>query len=227
MTQLPLGVRLHDRALFSSFLPGANAQPLAAARSLARAAGDSMLYLHGASGTGRSHLLQAICAEVPGSGYFPLRELLPAGPAVLEGVEGLALITLDDLDAVAEDAAWEQRLFWLYNACQASGTRLAVAAGVPATDLAVRLPDLRSRLAAMPHFALRPLDETQQREALRHRAAVRGLEIPDEVLQYLQRHFARDMGALQALLDRLDQASMRQQRRLTLPFVRDVLNGPT
>jgi DnaA family protein len=90
--------------------------------------------------------------------------------------------------------------------------------------LPLALPDLRSRLAAMPHYALRPLDEAQQRAALQARAAVRGIQLPEETLQYLQRRFARDMGSQYALLERLDSASLAAQRPLTVPFIRSVLD---
>jgi len=224
MRQLPLSVRLQDRAVFASFLAGANHEALAAARDLA-AGTTPLLYLHGIAGAGRSHLLQAICAAVPGAGYFPLTELRQMGEDVLEGVAGLPVIALDDLDVVAGSPDWERRLFNLYNECRASGARLAVSAKVPARDLPVTLPDLASRLTAMPHYALRPLDEAQQREALQLRAAQRGIELPQETLQYLQRRFARDMGSLNRLLDQLDLASLEEQRRLTLPFIRRVLDG--
>lgn len=224
MQQLPLGVRLHDRAVFASFLAGPNAAALAAAESLAAGPAAGLLYLHGVESAGKSHLLQAACAAVPGAGYFPLAQLRDAGPDVLDALAGLPLVAVDDLDAVAGAADWELALFSLYNAAQAAGARLAVAARVPATDLAIGLPDLRSRLAAMPHFALRPLDDSQQRAALTQRAAARGLVLPEEALQYLQRRFARDMGSLHGLLEQLDQASLREQRRLTVPFIRSVLD---
>jgi DnaA family protein len=224
MKQLPLSVRLQDRAVFASFLPGMNAESVAAARALADGS-SPLLYLHGIAGAGRSHLLQAICAAVPGAGYLPLFQLRELGEAVLDGVVGLPLVALDDLDAVAGLPEWERHLFRLYNECRASGVRLAVSAAVPARDLPLGLPDLASRLAAMPHYALRPLDETQQREALQLRAAQRGIELPVETLLYLQRRFARDMGSLNRLLDQLDLASLEEQRRLTLPFIRRVLDG--
>jgi DnaA family protein len=105
----------------------------------------------------------------------------------------------------------------------AGGARLVVSAAVTAVSLPVGLPDLASRLSAMPHYALRPLDELRQREALRLHAAQRGIEVPEEALLYLQRRFARDMSSLHALLDQLDVASLEEQRRLTLPFIRKVL----
>jgi DnaA family protein len=195
---------------------------LAAVQAVANGSSERCLYLHGVAGSGKSHLLQALCAAVPGSAYFPLTQLLASGPDVLEGTDKLAAVALDDLHLVAGDAGWERRLFALYNDCDARGTRLVVAAPRPATDLGVALPDLRSRLASMPHFALHPLDEAQQREALQLRAAQRGLELPDETVRYLQRRYARDMSSMQALLDKLDAASLEEQRRITVPFIRQV-----
>jgi DnaA-homolog protein len=226
--QLPLGVRLHDRAVFASFLPGSNGEALAAARALAaadprRAGAPALLYLHGIEGAGKSHLLQAICADVPGSAYLPLGSLRELDSGALLGMADLPLIALDDPEAIAGRADWERGLFSLYNECLVTGARLVVAARVPAVDLALTLPDLRSRLAAMPHYAIRPLDEAQQREALMARAAARGLQLPEETLHYLQRRFARDMASLYALLERLDAASLEAQRPLTVPFIRRVL----
>jgi DnaA family protein len=222
--QLPLAVRLQDRALFDSFLAGANVQALAAARGFAAGQGATLLYLHGIEGVGKSHLLQAICAAVPGAAYLPLYQLRDRDAALLEGTSGLPLIAIDDPQAIAGEPGWERRLFTLYNDSLAAGTRLVVGAREPAVDLPLVLPDLRSRLAAMPHYALRPLDEAQQRVALQARAAVRGIQLPEETLQYLQRRFARDMGSLYALLERLDVASLEAQRPLTVPFIRSVLD---
>jgi DnaA family protein len=222
MKQLPLAVRLQDRAVFASFVPGPNVEAIAAAQAVA-SGGSRLMYVHGPAGSGRSHLLQAICAAAPGSGYFPLGQLLDPGAAMLEGMASLPLVTIDDLDLVAGDASWDRALFNLYNDCMAGGARLVVSAAVPAGALPVALPDLASRLAAMPHYLLRPLDESRQREALRLHAAQRGVEVSEEVLLYLQRRFARDMPSLHALLDQLDAASLEEQRRLTLPFIRRVL----
>lgn len=222
MRQLPLGVRLQDRALFASFLPGGNGQALAAAQGLAGGA-DPLLYLHGIEAAGKSHLLQAMCAACAGAAYLPLHTLRALDPEALEGLAGLPLLAIDDPDAIAGEMPWERRLFTLYNECIAAGTRIAVAARMPAVDLPLALPDLKSRLAAMPHFALRPLDEAQQRSALVARAAARGIQLPQDAVHYLQRRYARDMASLSDILERLDLASLEAQRPLTLPFIRSVL----
>jgi len=222
MQQLTLGVGLRDRAVFDSFLEGNNRQAVAALRDMA-AGGGPAIYLHGVRGSGKSHLLQALCATQAGAAYFPLRDLARLGPGVLEGSAALPLLAIDDLEEVAANPDWEQALFALYNDRMGRGARFVIAAAVPATELGLALPDLRSRLAALAHYALRPLDEAQQREALQLHARARGLELPGETLLFLQRHFARDMTRLSALLDQLDAASLAEQRRLTVPFIREVL----
>jgi DnaA family protein len=224
MQQLTLAMRLQDRAVFASFLAGDNALAMAAVQALASGQGGSLVYLHGVAGSGKSHLLQALCAQTAQAAYLPLALLRELGPGVLSGSQSHAAVAIDDLDAIAGDARWERELFVLFNDCAAQGTRLIVAARQPAMASGVQLPDLRSRLASMPHFALHPLTETQQREALRLRAGLRGIELPDDALQYLQRHCARDMTRLHGLLDRLDLAALQEQRRLTIPFIRQVLD---
>jgi DnaA family protein len=223
MRQLSLGVRLHDRAVFDSYLPGPNALAVSHLRERLQPGARGVTWLHGPAGSGKSHLLQAACAQSPGSGYFPLHMLLTYGPDVLEGAERLPLACLDDLQHIAGLPEWETALFLLYVELDARGGRLLLAADAPPATLPWRLPDLASRCAAATVFALQGLDEPQQREALRLRAQQRGLEMPEDCALYLQRHFPRDMSTQQALLERLDQASLAEQRRLTLPFLRSVL----
>ncbi|MDR2214266.1 MAG: DnaA regulatory inactivator Hda [Nevskiaceae bacterium] len=219
MQQLPLGVRLNDRATFASFLTGGNQRAVAALHELR----EGMLYLYGPQGSGKSHLLQAWCASMAGSAYFELQSLRALGPSVLEGAERLAAVALDGLFAVAGDADWERALFRLYNERDAMRLPTLWADALPARELGWKLPDLRSRLDAIVHVGLAPLDESQQRAALQLRAAQRGLELPEDAAVYLQRHFPRDMGSLYGLLDRLDEAALREQRRLTTPFIREVM----
>jgi DnaA-homolog protein len=225
--QIPLGVRIHDRATFASFFVGDNAQVVATLAALARPDGFGILYLHGPPGSGKSHLLQALCAAVPGSAYFPLLQLQSLGPAIFDGCELLPAIAIDGLEQVAGQGPWEQRLFSLYAECDARRTRLLIAGTELALNLGLELPDLRSRLTAVDLPALRLLNDQQQVQALKLRASTRGLELPDEAALYLQRRYPRDMATLHALLDQLDAASLREQRRLTVPFIREVIREST
>ena len=228
MQQLPLGVRLPDRAVFESFLPGRNAEALAQARALARGEARGVAWFAGPGGSGKTHLLQAICAaasERSRAGYVPLRQVAPLGAGVLDGLAQLECLCLDDLDASAGDLAWERRLFGLLRETEEAGGALVVAADEPPALLPWALPDLGSRCAASAVFVLRALDEAEQHAALELRARLRGLELPAETWQWLQRRYPRDMRRLYELLDTLDEAALAAQRRLTVPFIREVLRS--
>ena len=85
------------------------------------------------------------------------------------------------------------------------------------------LEDWRSRAAACVVYQLRDLDDAGRLEALRLRAAQRGLQLPPETADYLLRRMPRDLPSLFEILDLLDEASLVAQRRLTVPFIRDAL----
>ena len=225
MQQLPLGVRLADRAVFESFLPARNAEALAHARRAAD--GEAGLtWFCGPSGAGKTHLLQAICAAAGGArgaGYLPLGQLERLGPEVLGGLPQLECLALDDLEAVLGRIEWERALFTLVREAAERAMALVLAAPSPPALIEWALADLGSRCAAAAVFQLRALDEAEQQEALRLRARLRGLELPDDTSRWLQRRFPRDMRRLYELLDTLDEAALAAQRRLTVPFIREVL----
>ena len=220
MKQLALGVRLRAAAVFESFAPGLNTELLAALRSQ----GPAPLWLWGSHGSGKTHLLQAACAAAAETAaYFPLDRASALPPEALVGFERCRVLCLDDVDAVAGDLAWEQALFRLYNEAADLRTRLIFAAGAAPRAVEWRLNDWRSRAAACVVYQLRDLDEAGRVEALRLRAAQRGLQLPRETSDYLLRRMPRDLPSLFDILDHLDEASLIAQRRLTVPFIRDVL----
>jgi len=225
---MPLGLRLPDKALFASFLPARNAEAAAHLARLAAGYGPALTWLCGPEGSGKTHLLQASCAALGArgrAGYLPLAEVAALGAGVLEGLTELELLCVEDLERVVGDAHWERGLFGVLREMEDAGGRLLLAARSPPALLPWCLPDLGSRCAAAAVFQLRGLDEHEQQAALRLRARLRGVEIPDETLAWLQRRFPRDMRTLYVLLDELDEASLAAQRRLTIPFIREVLRS--
>jgi DnaA family protein len=226
MSQLVLPIRLADHAVFESFLAAGNEALVATLGALADRDSDHGCWLWGAPATGKTHLLQAVCERAGDRAvYLPLSVLADAGPAVLEGLARRELVCIDDLDAVLGDAAWEAALFDLCNQLTDGGGQLAVAASAAPRESAIGLADLASRLSRLAVFRVQPLDDEQRIAALQLRATHRGLDLPDESARYLIKRSRRDMASLYELLDKLDLEALRAQRRLTIPFVRDVLRS--
>lgn len=220
MKQLALGVRLRAGAVYASFAPGLNSEVVTALRS----PGTAPIWLWGGPGSGKTHLLQAACAEAgAAAAYFPLDRAVKLPPDALSGFERNRLLCIDDVDQVVGDAAWERALFALFNEAAELRTRLIFAAAVAPRQASWVLDDWRSRAAACIVYQLRELDDEGRIEALRLRAAQRGLQLPRETSEYLLKRMPRDLPSLFGILDALDEASLVEQRRLTVPFIRDEL----
>ena len=218
--QLPLHIGLRDNATFANFYPGRNAELL----YLLEQGNEPFVYIWGPPGSGKTHLLQAACQRVGSAAvYLPLDELKATSPEIFEGLEQMRLIAIEGLECIAGDNAWEIGLFHLYNRVREHGGEMLVAAEGSPTALGVVLPDLLSRLTWGPVFRIQSLDDEEKAAALQMRAGARGIHMPQEVAQYLVRHAQRDLHSLFNLLDTLDEASLAAQRRLTIPFVRQLL----
>lgn len=226
--QLPLGLALQDGARFDSYFPGLNREVVQHLQQAASGTGENLVYVAGASGMGKTHLLQAACHRAGQcdrtSTYLPLQELLALAPTILEDLEQLDLICLDDVAAIAGHAVWERGLFDLFNRVRAAGGTLLVAGERRPDQSGFGLPDLVSRLGWGVTYTLKPLADEDVIAALACRARARGLELPEDTAQFLLRRFPRDLPTLFALFDTLDTASLIEQRRLTIPFVKAVLD---
>ncbi|MHB8454616.1 MAG: DnaA regulatory inactivator Hda [Acidiferrobacterales bacterium] len=235
--QLALNIRLRDSSSFGNFHDVRNREAsLAVAAAVQRAidASDEALrfeqiFLCGESGCGKTHLLEAAARLAQERGlapaYVPFQSNPAIEPRILEGLEFSPLVCLDDLQAVAGMRKWEEGALHLYESLRARGGLLLVAASVNPAYLGLGLPDLATRLGAGLVYQLHALTDEDKLAALRLRARNRGLEMGEDAARYMLARYPRDPHALFRLLDRIDQASMAAQRRLTIPFIRSVAEG--
>ncbi len=228
--QLALAIQLRDNASFANYVSGDNGEVIDHLTALVHDKGSvGAVYLWGRGGSGKSHLLQAVCHACADAGldavYVPLAQADELAPVMLEGLEGMHCVCIDDIDRIAGDRDWEEALFHLFNRCFDRGTQLIFAAEKNVAALGLSLADLASRLSWGFVFQLHELSDAEKQAALRRRAHERGFELPDRVAEYLIRRQARDMAALFDMLDELDKASLAAQRRLTIPFVKELFKG--
>lgn len=227
--QLALGIAPRFEATFDHYLPGSNGLALALLRAAiaAETASPRLIYLWGEAGSGRSHLLQASCHLAAESArdffYLPFTNDIGSPPASFLGLAEFSLLCLDDIDRVAGDPQWEEMLFHLLNRLQQTGHTLLVTADNAPAGIGLKLPDLSSRLAAGVTLQLQPLNETDKRLLLKQQAKRRGLELGDEVVEFILRRSPRGLTELTALLDTLDQHVWVEQRRLTIPFIKQMM----
>jgi DnaA family protein len=221
-SQLPLALRWPAQQRFDSYVPGGNSVALALLHDAVDSAEAPWVFLGGGA---------AACAQADARGrsaqYLPLRRLRAASQDVagaLRAFGGSDLLALDDIEAMAGDAAAEHALFDLYNRYKVDKSTMLFSATAAPGQIGIVLPDLVSRLSACAQGLLKPLSDVDRREALRLRALARGLALDDGVLDWLFARTQRDLGSLTALLDRLDRESLAAQRRITVPFLRQLLD---
>jgi len=232
MQQLTLDVSLPVYAVFDTFVSNGNEALLAELHSLSDNPhnGETILF-SGLDGVGKTHLLYALCHAVSGQYQSVYLDLANNDytPEVLQGWDAIDLICLDNIERVANVFQWEEALFDLFNRRlqrdnnqQAS---LVMAASAPLADLPIGLADLRSRLSSGLMYQLKPLEDEHLADVLNVQATQRGLNMSAEVSEYLIRRLPREASAIVAAIDKLDQASLTAKRKLTIPFVRDLLDS--
>lgn len=226
--QMILNVATGDGLSFESYYSSqANQDLLRLLGTFSENSEGRQLFISGEQHCGKTHLLQACCNKANNLGqrvsYLPLKALAGYGPGVTEGLDGMDLIVVDDIDQIVGNRDWEEALFGLINQARTGQQRLLFSATENPRHLKCSLPDLASRLIWGETYTLHSLSDEDKHLALKQRATQRGFELNDRVLDYLSRHYPRDMGSLLAILEVLDQESIRQQVKITVPFAKQVL----
>lgn len=219
MRQLVLDIQPDAPATFDNFIVGDNGAVLAALHEAVMGAGHVTLW--GAPASGRSHLLQAVVAAANAAGR---PASLHAATAIQRDFSPPAnsLIAIDDVENLSDDA--QIALFNVFNHAREQHLTLVISAARAPLALAIR-EDLRTRIGQTLIFELKPLDDETRHDILQALAARRGLQLNEDVVQFLLRHGSRDQRTLLRVLNSLDQASLERKRPITLPLLRDLMQS--
>lgn len=225
---LPLIPLPEDETIDSYFLPEGSITAYALKQCL-DAKNGGYLYLWGPGQSGKTHLLHAASAHYQDIGlptvFLPLANIEMISPEMLEGLEFLELICIDDIDKIAGCEKWEEAIFDLFNRVRENErAKLIITGSQPPKSLGIKLPDLVSRLSWGEVYQLTVLDDEQKLLALKHRAILRGFDLPNEVAAFIVNRIDRDLKTLFQVLDTLDRATLKEKRLISIPFVKKVLS---
>ena len=228
MQQIPLPIHQLDDDTLDNFYGDNNLLPLKSLRKNFVEPSQPIFYLWGEEGCGKSHLLKAVARHFldqhRAALYVPLSEATHFTPAVLDNLEQLDAVCLDDLQTVIGQREWEVAVFDLINRIKETRqTLLLISADQSPGALQTQLPDLASRLSWGEIYHLNPLSEEQQIIVLQQKAHQRGIELPADTAHFLIKRINRDMHTLINALIQLDKASLQAQRKLTIPFTKEIL----
>ncbi len=224
--QLPVQFEFQSNQSFSTFYPGNNEEIVNHLRQIFFN-NEQQIFLWGARGSGKTHLLQSLtqtsntCNKT--SFYYSLDTKDFPDPGMLEGLENFDLVCFDNIEHITGKAEWEQAFFNFYNLHRDANNKLVVTANCPPKYLAIQLPDLKTRMSWGLTLKLKALSDEQQLNALIYKAHDLGFEIPIKVGRFLITHYARDLPSIWALLDKIEQATLAAKRKLTIPFLKQIM----
>jgi len=226
MLQIPLEIQLDDNARFTNYFEGDNCQLIGKLELLPQSEAQ-FLYIWGAAASGKSHLAQAICQNFADQNltaiYLPLDNHL-LKPGVLDGLEYADVVCLDNFDAIAGNIQWEQGCFNLFNNLKSQARHLVIFNQHSVRNIEINLADLMSRLNSMEVYRLNSISDEQRIDFVQSLGAYRGLDISKEVAQFLLARSLRDVNDLVDSVRILDKQSLAHQRKITIPFVKSILN---
>jgi len=228
--QIPFQFGDFQKNDLASFLSGKNQDLLTLINLITNKEEEShRLYLWGESGTGKTHLLQAACKQAAENNlhvaYIPLKQLSELSAEMLHDLGELDLVCVDDLECVAGQIEWQQGLTWLYNELRDNQHSMIISGNKSPTNIDLEVEDLKSRLSWDQVAQIKSPDDDLKIEILKQKANARSFELSDEVIEYLIRRVDRDLGSLIEVLDKIDHASLAAKRKITIPFVKGLINS--
>ena len=227
--QIPLQFEFTSDQSFEDYFSGENQEIVNHLQDCVTGAGCNLIYLWGDQGLGKTHLLQASSQlaqqnEIT-SFYLSLSNHDLRDHSILEGLEDIEIVCIDDFDLIAGKSVWEHAFFSFFNQLHDHNHRLIISASVPPIELPIRLTDLKTRISWGLILKLKPLSEQQTISALSYKARKTGLEISPQVGRFLLSHYSRDLPSLWTLLDRIDHETLAAKRKLTIPFLKQILDN--
>jgi len=226
--QIPLPLMTRRDSRFEDFVDGPNQAVVEALKHVPDEPG-SHIFLYGGEGSGKTHLLNALCHEMRErqcrAFYLALKRVPEDAIASLQGLETLDLVCVDDLHVIAGHTAWEEALFHCFNRIREANGRLLISSRKRLSGLGIHLPDLASRLSWGLRLPLLPLEDDDKLKVISLHSDALGLGLTEEVRQYLLKRHDRSLSALIQTVDRLHQAALTSKRRITVPLAREVLKA--
>lgn len=181
---------------------------------------EPFIFVWGEEGSGKSHLLQAWVAQAK-SRALRAEYIDAAHESLGNWLLEMDCVAVDQIEFL--NPTEQQQLFTLFNEFRnrRQGNLLLSSALAP-TQLMIR-EDLRTRMAYCLVYEIKPLSDDEKFDALMSMAQARQISIDAEVVRYLLAHWRRDLDSLLLMLNTLNEYSLAQRRRITLPLLRQLL----
>ncbi len=233
--QTIIPVNAENEFTFANFITGENGALVQQLEDVVSLAADKctgegnfpdVVYLWAESGAGKSHLIHSLCEQARSKRsechFLSLSEI-----NILDRLKeydfATRVVCVDNLQVISGNRELEIAFLSFYERLRTAAGCLVVAARKPPNESGFVLADLASRLNAGAIWRVVPMTDHDKKVALKRRAEARGFTLNGQVMDFVMTHFDRDTVSLFALLDRIDRASLAHHRKVTVPFIKEII----
>ena len=222
--QLPLNFKNSESKSFDDFIEGQNLALLDSLKSFIHS-NETLFYLWGNSGSGKSHLLQAATIQ------FPQQKAVIFKPEDLLVRENVALIALFDIicidqaETIAGHTLLEESLFFWINETRQAHKKIILASQLSTNDKQWQLADLRSRLHSGRTHELKIIDRNNALQIFMRQAEKKGIVVDQKIEKYLSQKCPMNMKFLSQLLQQLDEVTLVEKKQVTIPLLKKILQS--
>ena len=227
--QYALHFEFRANQTFDDYFAGINQPVIDSLKQSVIGHGEQQIFLWGKTGQGKSHLLQACCHYAQlyqqQSFYFDLSHYRTFPPEILTGLDNYDVVCIDHLNWIAGKIDWEKELCDFIQRHIRQQNRLIFSSTCLPDFIHLKTVELKTRLSWGAIFQLQTLVETESIDALIFKADTMGFEITPQIGRFLILDQKIELDDLWALLEKLDRASLAAKRKLTLPFLKNLLKS--
>ena len=227
-TQIPFKFDNFKKRDFDSFFQGENKDLLYFLNTMIKTKSNNSIYIWGSQGTGKTHLLQAACKKANEMDwhvtYIPLEQYRDFSIDILDGLGKLDLVCIDDLEFIIDNIEWQQRVTLLFNEIRDNKNSIIISSKISPNNIKIDLDDLKSRLVWGHVFKIKAADDELKIKILKKEANERSFNLNDDVVEFLIRRSNRDLTSLIEILDEIDRSSLAAKRKITVPFVKELIS---
>ena len=227
-TQIPFKFDNFKKRDFDSFFQGENKDLLYFLNTMIKTRSNNSIYIWGPQGTGKTHLLQAACKQANEMDwhvtYIPLEQYRDFSIDILDGLGKLDLVCIDDLEFIIDNIEWQQRVTLLFNEIRDNKNSIIISSKISPNNIRIDLDDLKSRLVWGHVFKIKAADDELKIKILKKEANERSFNLNDDVVEFLIRRSNRDLTSLIEILDEIDRSSLAAKRKITVPFVKELIS---
>ena len=222
--QLPLDFKNTQTKTFIDFLEGKNFVVLKSLKSFIDS-DETLFYLWGETGSGKTHLLQAYVTQLLASE----KTAVIIKPSELDQrqnvqlIEMFDIVCIDNVENIAQNKAREEALFFWINEIKQAGKKIILAGQLSNNSPQWQLPDLRSRLQAGRTHELKTLNREDSLTVFKQQAENKGIKIDSKIENYLKNNCDMNMSYLSSLLVKLDEATLVEKKQVTIPLLKKIV----